>query len=686
MSVSLEDRGIGSVLQKKNTIERTFTSGGSGGFPVFSSEQGMSSIKLISAADTQYAGSLLKTFSDQRNNGLFCDVTIIVQSQTFKAHRNILSASSTYFHQLFSVAGQIIELNFIKAEIFEVILNYIYSAKIIRVRSDMLEELIKSGKILGVKFIASLGRPLSHVKGLPNLSEDQAEGKSSQNSTANAPEKSDLISQELGSGAMPIITEAFSLSAEEFKGDCYKDGGSDNDVLFVSKQEPKKARQLNSTKAVCKPSAVINVDESSAEDTSSGEEEAVIPETSSAAVKEVSSMEKKDQKPMTEKVEEGKSSKLNSSSQAQPDSTSSSSHMEQECPDTSTSMPHSPAGSSSGDSLCSQPLPPQTDGSPKEPCNISLSKDNHEVIGVQKKQITTVLETSADRPGEFKIKLCDIGPAHSPESIMFEKDSEMDLVSSGSRDSDDSGDDTYDIVPMKNSPRVGDSKTKRERKSLSAPNSPGSPPSGVGGKKKAKVGMDDHYELIMDGKTFYVCIVCKRPYVCLTSLRRHFNVHSWEKKYPCHYCDKVFPLAEYRTKHEIQHTGERRYQCLLCGDFFMNYQVLSSHCKQVHNQDPSGRKEKEYTDNNLYRLLPCKTLEIKSYSCVPEGKIPMINEEGIVYHVDPREGLTAGSESPSTIHGRMMNWDDIFVESGSQTRVNPAEDTPEFEFVIPETY
>ncbi|KAJ8401776.1 hypothetical protein AAFF_G00377470 [Aldrovandia affinis] len=594
---------------------------------------GMSSIKLISAADTQYSGSLLKVFNEQRNNGLFCDVIIIVQSQKFKAHKNILSASSTYFHQLFSVAGQVIELNFIKAEIFEVILNYIYSAKIIRVRSDMLEELIKSGKILGVKFIAGLGLPLSNVKGLPNLSKDQAEGeaKDAQNHTANASSKSELRSQELGTGAMPVITEAFSLSAEEFKGDSYKDGDSDNDdVLFVSKQEPKKVRKSSSTKESCKPSAVINVDESSTEDDFGSEEEE---EASPSAAKEKCGMGEKDQKTTTEKVKEEQTSSHNSSSQAQPDSTSVASPMEQGSPVTSTSMPPSP----SGDSLSKLSTPPaQINGSPKEPCNISLPKDNHEVIGVQKKQVTTVLEASADRPGDFKIKLSDVGPASGPkpvtgdtDTITSENDSETDLLFYGCK-----GYDTYDIVSM-----------------------------------------NDNLE---------------RPYVCLTSLRRHFNVHSWEKKYPCHYCDKVFPLAEYRTKHEIQHTGERRYQCLLCSAFFINYQLLSSHCKQVHNQDPSGRKEKEYTDNNLYRLLPCKTLEIKSYSYLSEGKIPMINEEGIVYHVDPREGLGAGPESPSSIQGTMMNWDDIFVESGSrprsETNVNSAEDTPEFEFIIPETY
>uniref|UniRef100_A0A0E9TDK9 Uncharacterized protein n=1 Tax=Anguilla anguilla TaxID=7936 RepID=A0A0E9TDK9_ANGAN len=62
--------------------------------------------------------------------------------------------------------------------------------------------------------------------------------------------------------------------------------------------------------------------------------------------------------------------------------------------------------------------------------------------------MTTILEASTGRPGEFKIKLSDIGPVNSPETIMSEKDSEMDLVSSGSQDSENFEEDTYDIVPM----------------------------------------------------------------------------------------------------------------------------------------------------------------------------------------------------------------------------------------------
>ena len=216
-------------------------------------------------------------------------------------------------------------------------------------------------------------------------------------------------------------------------------------------------------------------------------------------------------------------------------------------------------------------------------------------------------------------------------------------------------------------------------------------PTGSPGKKKIKSEPEDHYELIMDGKTFYVCMVCKRPYVCLTSLRRHFNTHSWEKKYPCRYCNKVFALAEYRTKHEAHHTGERRYQCLLCNDMFLNYQVLSTHCKQAHNQDPSGRKEKDDTPNNLYRLLPYKSLPTQPSGWpAHEGGVRMIGEDGSVQHV--MAGVGGGGEMQSpTQQSKVLSWNDIFVDSDARSRpgMNPPQQqqgNPEFDFVIPETY
>ncbi|XP_029961210.1 transcriptional regulator Kaiso isoform X2 [Salarias fasciatus] len=602
----------------------------------------MPNLKLISATDTQYAGTVLKSMNEQRNNGLFCDVTIIIQDRKFRAHKTILSASSTYFHQLFSVAGQVIEMNFIKPEIFEQILNYIYSSKLYRVRSDMLEELIQAGQILGVKFIANLGTPLMQVKGLPGLSKE----------TENKGDDSVEV--------MPIITESFSISAEEFNqtnktADNEED--SDSDVMFVSHTSAQ-TRAANQ-----KPIEIINLDKDSDD---------VPPKQSADSNSEA-----------VKREEENTQISLSLSSSSAKTPSVSSTNMNLvggsplRSPDSSSNNISSPAPVSSGSAPTT---PARPSAFTPEPSSASQSSENSDILGVHKKQVSTT-----SQEGDFKIRLTDVGGSPSAlsnipkpavtakKTVTLNTATEIDSISSGCKVYANIGEDTYDIVPVKEDPGEGGSK-------------------GGPSKKKTKAELEDHYELIMDGKTFYVCIVCKRPYVCLTSLRRHFNTHSWEKKYPCRYCNKVFALAEYRTKHEISHTGERRYQCLLCNEMFLNYQLLSTHCKQAHNQDPSGRKSKDDKDNNLYRLLPCKTLQMKSYSWTTDGMgVPVISEDGSLHHI-PSMGDAVNSSGQS----RMLSWEDAFIEPGTHmppnahaqlgSGVHHPSQRAEFDFDIPETY
>ncbi|XP_026186793.1 transcriptional regulator Kaiso [Mastacembelus armatus] len=627
----------------------------------------MPSLKLISATDTQYSAAVLKSMNEQRNHGLFCDVTIIIQDKKFRAHKTILSASSTYFHQLFTVAGQVIELNFIRAEIFEQILNYIYSSKIVRVRSDMLEELINAGQILGVKFIANLGSPLSQVKGLPGLSKE-------------VENKSDPATE-----MMPIITESFSISAEEFNQTSRPAGNdedSDSDVMFISQTDA----QTRVPNQEPRTSEVIDLDAVDSENVESKQNE------------ESNNLDDKHKEKATAPLTKypAKPPSIGSPNPSLSDSNPLFS------PDSISNNSSSPARVSSG----SAPTTPARSSSfTPEPSSASQSSENSDITGVHKKQVSP-----SSQQGDFKIRLLDVSErspnqANIPKSARAAKKTvtlnaatEIASISSDCKVYANIGENTYDIVPVKEDPGEGGSKTNKGKRSLMAtplkpfdktPISPKTNPN----KKRSKTELDDHYELIMDGKTFYVCIVCKRPYVCLTSLRRHFNTHSWEKKYPCRYCNKVFALAEYRTKHEIHHTGERRYQCLLCNEMFMNYQLLSTHCKQVHNQDPSGRKEKDDANNNLYRLLPCKTVQMKPYSWATDGPgVPVISEDGSVHHI-----TTTGEAVHSSTQSRLLNWDDIFVEPNAHmpheahtrpgsTMSTPPQGATEFDFVIPETY
>ncbi|XP_006893849.1 PREDICTED: transcriptional regulator Kaiso [Elephantulus edwardii] len=669
----------------------------------------MESRKLISATDTQYSGNLLNSLNEQRGRGLFCDVTVIVEDRKFRAHRNILSASSTYFHQLFAVAGQVVELSFIRAEIFAEILNYIYSSKIVRVRSDLLDELIKSGQLLGVKFIAELGVPLSQVKsisgavqeGNTETSPPGSNGKSLE--IENAKDKP----QDNGTTTMPIITESFSLPAEDYemkKIIVTDSDDDDDDVIFCSEIRPAKEILPNNSAPIqpnpgsvaisdVAPCAVNNpppltnitptqklppsVNQGTLSQTQGSEKVLV----SSAPAHLTPNIILLNQAPLNAPPNVGPSLPNHMSpsvnilvqNQQPPNSAvlpRNKAHEEEEeeiIDDDDDTISSSPDSAVSNTSLVPQADIPQNttfDGSLiqrmpiptllQEPLNNSL-------------KISDVITRNTNDPG--------LGSKHLMEGqkiITLDTATEIEGLSTGCKVYANIGEDTYDIViPVKDDPDEREARLEND-----VPKTSGNETTN----KRMKVKHDDHYELIVDGRVYYICIVCKRSYVCLTSLRRHFNIHSWEKKYPCRYCEKVFPLAEYRTKHEIHHTGERRYQCLACGKSFINYQFMSSHIKSVHSQDPSG-------DAKLYRLHPCRSLQIRQYAYLSDrsSTMPVMKDDGIGYKVD------AGKEPPvgtTSTQNKPMTWDDIFnqQENDSIFKQNVTDGSTEFEFIIPESY
>uniref|UniRef100_A0A2K6L7Z6 Transcriptional regulator Kaiso n=1 Tax=Rhinopithecus bieti TaxID=61621 RepID=A0A2K6L7Z6_RHIBE len=567
----------------------------------------MESRKLISATDIQYSGSLLNSLNEQRGHGLFCDVTVIVEDRKFRAHKNILSASSTYFHQLFSVAGQVVELSFIRAEIFAEILNYIYSSKIVRVRSDLLDELIKSGQLLGVKFIAELGVPLSQVKSISGTAQD--------GNTEPLPPDSDEA-QDNGI----IVTDS---------------DDDDDDVIFCSEILPtKETLPSNNTVAQVQsnpgPIAISDVAPSKLP---TPVNQATLSQTQGTPTHLTPNIILLNQTPLSTP------------------------------PNVSSSLPnHIP---SSINLLVQNQQTPNsailTGNKANEEEEEEIIDDDDDTISSSPDsavsntslvpQADTSQNTSFDGSLIQKINTSDpgLGSKHLMEGqkiITLDTATEIEGLSTGCKVYANIGEDTYDIViPVKDDPDEGEMANKR-----------------------MKVKHDDHYELIVDGRVYYICIVCKRSYVCLTSLRRHFNIHSWEKKYPCRYCEKVFPLAEYRTKHEIHHTGERRYQCLACGKSFINYQFMSSHIKSVHSQDPSG-------DSKLYRLHPCRSLQIRQYAYLSDrsSTMPAMKDDGIGYKVDTGKEPPVGTTTST--QNKPMTWEDILFNGST-----------EFEFIIPESY
>ncbi|KAH0630858.1 hypothetical protein JD844_004168 [Phrynosoma platyrhinos] len=700
---------------------------------------GMETRKLITATDNQYSGMLLKALDEQRGHGLFCDVTVIVEDRKFRAHRNVLSASSTYFQQLFSVAGQVVELSFIRAEIFAEILNYIYSSKIVRVRSDLLDELIKSGQLLGVKFLADLGAPLQQVK---NMSGDIGPS----TSEMPHPEASSLESQKPPAQNLiaekPVITESFSLYDKECDNTkiTISDSDDDDDVIFCSELAPPKNRllepkaaiqsqpcsipggaseQTNCSSSTSPPqSAAVTASrlDSSAAQSNPTESQAPAEPTASSAPKavtsniltlnpsqisaspDVSSSHEIEVSPIPEENQQPSNS--NSLTDMETNVIDEEEEEDADVEDDDDILGSSSPGSASSSSLVQQPTTPKppvaaaaataaatTVAAAVATATTAAIATTTDSIAVQKKQVANFLQNAIPQPSEFKIKISNVlsgskkdasasvAPKHITEgqkTITLDTATEIESLSTGCKVYANIGEDTYDIViPVKDE---ADGEVRLD----DVPRTSGDDSAN---RKRLKVKHDDHYELIMDGKVYYICIVCRRSYVCLTSLRRHFNVHSWEKKYPCRYCEKVFPLAEYRTKHEIHHTGERRYQCLACGQCFINYQVMATHIRSVHSQDPSG-------ESKLYRLHPCRSLQIRNYAYISgnSSNVPMGNDNPLIYPVAPvKDASQEPAPNPPT---KPMTWDDIFVPQANESlfKQNPSDGSTEFEFVIPESY
>ncbi|XP_069827457.1 zinc finger and BTB domain-containing protein 8A isoform X2 [Dendropsophus ebraccatus] len=79
---------------------------------------------------------LLQQLDEQRKKDLFCDCQILVEGQTFKAHRNVLFASSGYFKMLLSQSCKDVTkpttatFDVFSADTFTAILDFVYSGKL----------------------------------------------------------------------------------------------------------------------------------------------------------------------------------------------------------------------------------------------------------------------------------------------------------------------------------------------------------------------------------------------------------------------------------------------------------------------------------------------------------------------------------------------------------------------------
>uniref|UniRef100_A0A674I4P4 Zinc finger and BTB domain containing 8A n=1 Tax=Terrapene triunguis TaxID=2587831 RepID=A0A674I4P4_9SAUR len=88
---------------------------------------------------------LLQQLNEQRQQDLFCDCSILVEGKVFKAHRNVLFASSGYFKMLLSQSSKetsqptTATFDVFSPDTFTVILDFVYSGKLSLTGQNVIE-------------------------------------------------------------------------------------------------------------------------------------------------------------------------------------------------------------------------------------------------------------------------------------------------------------------------------------------------------------------------------------------------------------------------------------------------------------------------------------------------------------------------------------------------------------------
>ncbi|XP_067293636.1 LOW QUALITY PROTEIN: nucleus accumbens-associated protein 2 [Pseudorasbora parva] len=116
-----------------------------------------------------FGSMVLGSLNEQRLQGQYCDVSILVKGQAFKAHRAVLAASSLYFRDLFSGSSKAqFELpSSVTPACFQQILGFCYTGKLTMAASEQLVVMYTAG-YLQIQHIVERGMDLMFKASSPH--------------------------------------------------------------------------------------------------------------------------------------------------------------------------------------------------------------------------------------------------------------------------------------------------------------------------------------------------------------------------------------------------------------------------------------------------------------------------------------------------------------------------------------
>ncbi|KAM6293767.1 zinc finger and BTB domain-containing protein 11 [Porphyrio hochstetteri] len=123
----------------------------------------------------------------------------------------------------------------------------------------------------------------------------------------------------------------------------------------------------------------------------------------------------------------------------------------------------------------------------------------------------------------------------------------------------------------------------------------------------------------------HACKVCGKTFTYKHGLKMHLALHEVQKQFKCDLCDKSFVTKRSLQEHMSIHTGESKYLCSICGKSFHRASGLSKHIKK-HQPKPEVRGfqctqcEKSFYEARDLRQHMNKHLDVKPFQCQVCGK------------------------------------------------------------------
>ncbi|KFQ21892.1 Zinc finger and BTB domain-containing protein 11, partial [Mesitornis unicolor] len=123
----------------------------------------------------------------------------------------------------------------------------------------------------------------------------------------------------------------------------------------------------------------------------------------------------------------------------------------------------------------------------------------------------------------------------------------------------------------------------------------------------------------------HACKVCGKTFTYKHGLKMHLALHEVQKQFKCDLCEKSFVTKRSLQEHMSIHTGESKYLCSICGKSFHRASGLSKHIKK-HQPKPEVRAyqctqcEKSFYEARDLRQHMNKHLGVKPFQCQFCGK------------------------------------------------------------------